>query len=446
MDKNKILTKEIAEKFLKDNSSVNLENFTSIEDDAAAVLNKHKGWLDLKGLTSLSDAAAKALGKHKGHLCLDRLTGLSEAAAQSLAKHEGNLYLWGLKSLSDATAKSLAKHQGELFLGGLMSLSDKAAAMLAKHCGRLDLRGLASLSDAPGHVALAKKLAKHKGQIHLRGLTSLDDKAAAMLAKHKDKCGFLGLEGLTTLSDEAAEALAQHEGTIYLSGVESLSDKAALALAKHNGSLNLHGLTSLGDSPGHLALAARFGQCRGHLDLSCLKRLGDAAAQSLSKHEGDLYLTGLESLSDEVAAALVRHKGKVEFGSKVSRTFKAYKSKPKSKKKTARPQIAWNADFLKTVKNRWKKELLLKENFDSAEDFLAGLVSRGMSQKDIISWLESMDICMGGDAACQKAVEFGWLVGAWDVSYNTLLEAQESQNPDQLVAEGAEIAAEALKG
>jgi hypothetical protein len=147
----------------------------------------------------------------------------------------------------------------------------------------------------------------------------------------------------------------------------------------------------------------------------------------------------LESLPESVAAALVCHKGKVTVGSKVSDAFKAYK------KKAAGPQVGWNAAFLKSVKNRWKKRLLLKEDFDSAEEFLAGLVSRGKSTESIVSWLESQDICSGGDAACQKAVEFGWLVEAWDVPYSVLRsEVSESQNPTEMVEEGARIVADSL--
>ena len=43
MSKKKVLTKEIAEEFLEDEGSVNLEEFTAIEDEAAESLSKHKG-------------------------------------------------------------------------------------------------------------------------------------------------------------------------------------------------------------------------------------------------------------------------------------------------------------------------------------------------------------------------------------------------------------------
>jgi len=54
-----VLTKEIAEQFLADEDSVDLSEFTELDDDAAESLGKHTGdYLYLDGLTSLSDAAA----------------------------------------------------------------------------------------------------------------------------------------------------------------------------------------------------------------------------------------------------------------------------------------------------------------------------------------------------------------------------------------------------
>ena len=61
MSEENILTKDIAEEFLKDDQSVSLLEFTSIEDSAAESLSKHQGQLSLVGLTELSDAAAESL-------------------------------------------------------------------------------------------------------------------------------------------------------------------------------------------------------------------------------------------------------------------------------------------------------------------------------------------------------------------------------------------------
>ncbi len=56
-EEQKVLTKEIAAKFIK-GDRLNLTRFTTIENDAAKMLSKHKGALKLNGLTELGDAAA----------------------------------------------------------------------------------------------------------------------------------------------------------------------------------------------------------------------------------------------------------------------------------------------------------------------------------------------------------------------------------------------------
>ena len=58
MSDDKVLTKEIAEQFLEDEDSVDLSEFTAIDDDAAEVLSGSEWMLELDGLTTLSDAAA----------------------------------------------------------------------------------------------------------------------------------------------------------------------------------------------------------------------------------------------------------------------------------------------------------------------------------------------------------------------------------------------------
>ena len=84
----KPLTTEIAEQFLADDESVDLSEFTVLDDEAAEILSRHKGDLYLDSLTSLSDAAAESLSKYKGYLSLDGLMSLSDAAAESLCRLE----------------------------------------------------------------------------------------------------------------------------------------------------------------------------------------------------------------------------------------------------------------------------------------------------------------------------------------------------------------------
>jgi len=187
MNQVKVLTLELAERFLKEGFSI--REFTQIEDGAAEALANHDGYLDLDGLTSLSDSP--------GHIAL----------AEKLAKQEGGLSLDGLTSLSDKAAESIAIHHdldGKLSLAGLTCLSNEAFNTLAGLKRRLTLkynftRGLTSLSNKA-----AEALANHESDLHLSGLTSLTDYAAEVLANHK---GHLYLNGLTSISDKAAEAM-----------------------------------------------------------------------------------------------------------------------------------------------------------------------------------------------------------------------------------------------
>ena len=215
MVETKLLTKELAEQFLSNPSSVDLREFTAVEEQASETLAKHKGWLDLNGLTKLSDQAAEALGKREGDLSLMSLTSLSDHAAQALEWYHGSLSLDGLKSLSDAAADGLAHQLESLSLNGLTSLSDQAAEAFGNNCVpyELFLDGLTSLSDEGAEV-----LAKHGGALHLNGLKNLSDRAAEAFAEHND---WLELNGLIRLSDQAAEALAKHKGGVALEGLTS---------------------------------------------------------------------------------------------------------------------------------------------------------------------------------------------------------------------------------
>ena len=79
MSDENVLTKEIAEQFLTDEDSVDLDyEFTTIEDAAAESLSKHEGSLFLRGLTELSDAAAESLSKHEGNLYINLPTSAAK--------------------------------------------------------------------------------------------------------------------------------------------------------------------------------------------------------------------------------------------------------------------------------------------------------------------------------------------------------------------------------
>jgi len=349
--------------------------------------------------------------------------------------------------------KEITKEIAQKFLGNanpidLDEFAHELLAAMALDNGWLP-GGLDSLSDRPAHIALASIQAEGDSlYLQFKKLTNLSAGAAAALARFRGKLWFDSLE---VLSDGTAEALSQHQGELGLPAIKDLSDAAAAALAKHKGEINLNGLTRLSDAPSHVALAEALARenSGGILDLCDVTSLSDNAAAALANHKGELRLFGLKKLTDQAIAALAKHKD-VGFLSDDLQTAVTLARKAKPAGKGGQPskpsQVNWDAKFLKQVQSRWKRQLLIKDDFKTPEELLNAMISDGKSVKKITEWMEANDICSGGDAACQKAVEFGWLVGAWDVSYNTLLEAQESQNPDQLVAEGAEIVAEALKG
>ncbi len=104
MSDEKVLTKEIAEQFLADEDSVDLSEFTAIEDDAAEVIAKHEHELCLNGINSLSDKAATLLSQSRGPLSID-LEELHEQARVILRAHPSlkinqcDLETWLLENL-----------------------------------------------------------------------------------------------------------------------------------------------------------------------------------------------------------------------------------------------------------------------------------------------------------------------------------------------------------
>jgi hypothetical protein len=101
-----VLTKEIAEQFIADQFSVDLSQYTSLEEEAAITLSKSDAWqINLDGLTSLSDAAAESLSE---------LVGVP-------------LYLNGLKELSESVISVFIDHTFLPSLKGWSGMNDKLA-------------------------------------------------------------------------------------------------------------------------------------------------------------------------------------------------------------------------------------------------------------------------------------------------------------------------------
>ena len=137
MSEEKVLTKEIAEQFLK-HETPDLSYFSTIDDLAAELLASHEGDLYLVGLTELSDSSAENLSKSSGEfLALDGLKSLSESVAIHLANYTGYLSLENLSFIDDSVASLLSKSS----LTGIglykVGLSEKGATYLSEYNGQI---------------------------------------------------------------------------------------------------------------------------------------------------------------------------------------------------------------------------------------------------------------------------------------------------------------------
>lgn len=81
----KRLTRGDAERFVTDPDSVDLSEYTSLEDDAAAVLSLHQGELSLDSVTHVSVEALAKLSQHRGSVELRGLKHISKDQAHVLA-------------------------------------------------------------------------------------------------------------------------------------------------------------------------------------------------------------------------------------------------------------------------------------------------------------------------------------------------------------------------
>ena len=110
------------------------------------------------------------------------------------------------------------------------------------------------------------------------------------------------------ITKEIAEQFTADQYSVQLYEFAKIDDAAAESLSKHNGDLGLSGLTELSD-----AAAESLSKFNGRLYLSGLKELSDAAAQSLSKINGGLSLCGLTEISDAAAESLSKCNGSLDL-------------------------------------------------------------------------------------------------------------------------------------
>jgi len=316
------LTKQIIEDELAEDVEVaDFSFYDSVDDDAVGALIGFEGTLNLGGLVELSDAMHDAIPQFKcSILGLASLSTLSDEDAYSLSKFEGEeIGLQGLYEISDSAAKALSQYKGQLDLEGIYKLSDESASHFAKHKGALFLTGLDELSDVaanflkekftPNRVVLSDAL-----NAKLNSLRSITLDVARMLMEDEEFAHNYDQFEFTQIEDDAAELLSSFEvDELFLDGVAELSDAAAESLSKYNGDLSLTGLKSLGDNA-----ATSFSKFKGgYLDLNrhpdwqpapCqpshrLTKLSEAAAKSLAKIDPNKL-----SLTDELEEQVAKYR------------------------------------------------------------------------------------------------------------------------------------------
>jgi len=219
---------------ISDKRTLTLDRLNSIIEEAGAEdpgtdFPSHDQ-LDL--YQQLDEGAARRLAKLRGDLYLDGLIELSGETARILSTHRGELFLRNLRKLSLAAYESLGKYRGTRLVIRVTSLSEEASEALSRYKGdELVLCDLKKLS-----VAAARKLSNCKCSLTLWGLASLSTPAAAALSRHRgsDCDSILCFSSLTYLSGPAATWLAQYKNRLSLPELERLGDGAADALSKMN--------------------------------------------------------------------------------------------------------------------------------------------------------------------------------------------------------------------
>jgi hypothetical protein len=352
-----VLTTEVAEKFLKDSGSVDLDVYTALDSQAAAALAASTVDLCLNGLDEINEEAAKALIPHVGAISLEGLARLSLGASQSLAEHVGPLRgVDLLRFVGDYPAFSALRRHPSLVAKVLeddslaqmlktkdidhkyayeFEFADAASKDLAdeEYYGKPMDEGLRLLDESEGKPVWSIPLSSVKDswvcdnaerytlyfigdrEDVLRRLAELPNRVLTkdLATQWSEDSDSVDLSAYGELSADAGETLAKsEEGSygLYLDGLTTLSPGAAEALAKQQGELALNGLTSISEKA-----AGALAEHKGVLSLCGLTTLSDKAAEALAKHQGELGLRGVTMLSDAAIAALAKHHGRLILNS-----------------------------------------------------------------------------------------------------------------------------------
>jgi hypothetical protein len=250
MSDKKVLTKEIAEQFFADEDSVDLSEFTAIEDEAAEVLASSNQHICLEELTECSPRASILLSCSP-NVEMPPADSLCMFKAMGRPVSDVFLHLAVLKLIGDELASEL-ENASSLFFE--LERHEEADQF---ECAAQKYRVVVSLRNSSWR--LTKEIAE--------AWTELDD-------NHCD--GVLDL--VHQIEEGALQPIIGVDRELEFSGIGSLPDETATELGQHSETVTLWGLRNISDSA-----AEGLSACKGDLRLD-LDNLPGSAAAILSKH------------------------------------------------------------------------------------------------------------------------------------------------------------------
>ena len=356
MSDEKVLTKEIAEQFIADEDSVDLSEFTAIEDDAAEVIGKlsvhpffnglnntELPWIDLSNVRTLSAVALASLRPKLRQLADIFCQRMSEPLEE--LKNSGNSWLetsediaiagfsallgpWCDSSSADEVLSIWAKQPrtGNDVFGDSLT-AHRLYFSVSDHF--LDDDGKSDLTQFLNRFLdnsswPSDEVTEGRDCVGDRGFYVPIDRLCEFITNkewpHDDLCscdsGALTL-GITALSEEQATAVAAMTGKVFLNQVADITEAVADILAHGTAKVSLAGLKTIAPSEGHLLLLRMTADASGEeLWLWQLEEVGDQLAQHLfdlcKEHDG-LFVES-PTLSDESLAILIRIQGYFGWG------------------------------------------------------------------------------------------------------------------------------------
>ena len=206
--KSGLLSSSVASIYLNSASNFDLNHYTSVDEDALAILCNCNKWLQLDGLSEISVANAICLASFKGAF----------------------LYLNGIKNFSLKVIREIIKYKGGLAIHGLQSLNPETAFELSQFKGKwISLKGISKLGEEN-----AKHFANYAAEkLFLDGIVNLSDQEAFYLSRCKTE--WLSLNGLVDLTNIAAEYFVNFKGDLCFGSIEYLPDELAFVLANFSG-------------------------------------------------------------------------------------------------------------------------------------------------------------------------------------------------------------------